>query len=52
MNLIAKLWKAIVGIPTNSKQETYCEMVRREKREEEALREQEAEKKKSGSYAY
>ena len=52
-NLISKIWKAIVGIPHKTEQETYCQMRRREKREE-ALRDQEKkpEEQGKGGFAY
>ena len=43
--------KSILAKRYNSKQETYCQMLRREKSEEE-MRVQAAEKKKSGGFAY
>jgi hypothetical protein len=52
-NLIKKIWLFLAGDkstgrnPTNSEQETYCEMVRREKREEK-MREQEKKPRQGG----
>ena len=50
-NLIEKIWKSIMAKCHNTEPETYCEVLKREKREEE-MRVQAAEKKKSRGFAY